>query len=516
MSEKTAQRIREKMKLLVFIVAYNAECTIKEVLKRIPSELTSLYDTEVLVIDDSSADRTFESALEENRGGDYPFVLNVLFNPENQGYGGNQKIGYHYAVERGFDFVALVHGDAQYAPEYLPRLVEPLAAGEADAVLGSRMMSRWGALKGGMPPYKYIGNKILTGFQNRVLGTSLSEYHTGYRAYRIDALKEIPFDLNTQDFHFDTEIIIQLLFAGLRIKEISIPTHYGDEVCYVQGWRYASQVVGTVLKAKAQFFDLFYDPKYDCRKEDRSRERYASKLHIESPQSMALESIEPGSRVIEIDAAGGYLGEALRKKGCSVKTVEVFPLGPGMEREAFVGDDLNLREKPQRLGEFDYVLLLDVVEHMISPEKLVSHLRRECLDAPETTFLISTGNIGFFITRAALLLGQFNYGKRGLLDMTHTRLFTFAAVRRLFVQGGFQVTDSTGIAAPYSLVVGRKHIGAFLTALNRALIRISKTLFSYQIFMTVKPLPSIESLLNEAERSSEERSRRFASDDRIG
>ena len=512
MGEVAIQNMHEKLKLLVFIVAYNAESTIKEVLNRIPAELMRLYDTEVLVIDDSSADRTFESALEETLGGEYPFALNVLYNPVNQGYGGNQKIGYHYAVERGFDLVALVHGDAQYAPEYLPQLAAPLAAGEADAVLGSRMMSRWGALKGGMPPYKYIGNKILTWFQNRVLGTSLSEYHTGYRAYRVDALKEIPFDLNTQDFHFDTEIIIQLLFAGLRIKEIPIPTHYGDEVCYVQGWKYASQVIGTVLKAKVQFFDLFYDPKYDCRKEDR--ERYPSKLHIDSSQRKALETIEPGSKVLEINAAERYLGDALRKKGCSVKTVEVYPIGPGMDRDAFVSDDLNLQEKPQRLEEYDYVLLLDVVELMISPEKLVSLLRRECLHAPETTFLVSTGNIGFFITRTALFLGQFNYGKRGLLDMAHTRLFTFAAVRRLFVQGGFQVTDSTGIAAPFSLVIRQKRIGSFLTALNRALIKISKNLFAYQIYMTVKPLPSLESLLHDAERYSEERSRRFTSGDR--
>ena len=117
--------------------------------------------------------------------GDIPFKITVLYNPVNQGYGGNQKIGYHYAIERGFDFVALLHGDGQYAPEFLPALIEPLLKGEADAVFGSRMMNKRDALKGGMPLYKFVGNRILTSIQNRVLGANLTEFHSGYRVYSV-------------------------------------------------------------------------------------------------------------------------------------------------------------------------------------------------------------------------------------------------------------------------------------------------------------------------------------------
>src|SRR5205807_3028970 len=127
----------------------------------------------------------------------------------------------------------------QYAPECLPDLVGPVMTGEADAVLGSRMMSRFAALKGGMPMYKYVGNKILTFLQNRILHSSLTEFHSGYRLYSVKALERLPFDRNTDDFHFDTEIIIQLLRAGLRIKEVPIPTYYGDEIRYVKGIKYA-------------------------------------------------------------------------------------------------------------------------------------------------------------------------------------------------------------------------------------------------------------------------------------
>ena len=219
---------QKKNRVLVLVVAYNAEKTIQSVLSRIPASLADEYEVEILAIDDSSHDRTFEIGHSIAATGALAFPLHVLFNPKNQGYGGNQKIGYHYAITHGFDFVALVHGDGQYAPEALPELLKPLRQGSAEAVFGSRMLNRGAARQGGMPLYKFLGNKILTGFQNRMLRTNLSEFHSGYRIYSIAALKKVPFDRNTNEFHFDTEIIIQLIKAGLRIRELPIPTYYGD------------------------------------------------------------------------------------------------------------------------------------------------------------------------------------------------------------------------------------------------------------------------------------------------
>ncbi|NTW43954.1 MAG: glycosyltransferase family 2 protein, partial [Anaerolineaceae bacterium] len=194
----------QKPKILIFIVAYNAEKTIKDVLKRIPSELLVDYETEVLIIDDKSCDDTVLHCLSAINSGEVKFKTHVLVNPENQGYGGNQKIGYQFAIERDFDCVALLHGDGQYDPGCLHDLIPPVIKGEAEAVFGSRMITPFGALKGGMPVYKYAGNKILTLFQNIMLKTSLSEFHSGYRVYSVKVLKQIPFHLNTTDYHFDT------------------------------------------------------------------------------------------------------------------------------------------------------------------------------------------------------------------------------------------------------------------------------------------------------------------------
>ena len=133
------EAVRRRKRVLVFIVAYNAERTVQNVIRRIPPSLAE-HETEILIIDDSSRDSTFEVAQAYDRE-KLPFPMTVLYNPVNQGYGGNQKLGFHYAIRQGFDIVALVHGDGQYAPEELPRLVKPLLNGEAEAVFGSRMMS---------------------------------------------------------------------------------------------------------------------------------------------------------------------------------------------------------------------------------------------------------------------------------------------------------------------------------------------------------------------------------------
>src|SRR3954468_8998309 len=238
---------RPRKKLLIFVIAYYAEATLKRVLERIPAEIFQQFDCEVLVVDDASEDRTFAIGREYQEA--HPEIrMTVLRNEYNQGYGGNQKVGYSYAVAEQFDYVAMVHGDGQYAPEELPRLMQPLVDGEADAVFGSRMMTLFGSISGGMPLYKWLGNRVLTTAQNALLRTKLSEFHSGYRIYSTGALKRVNFKLNSNDFHFDTEIIIQMLNAKQRIVERPIPTFYGDEISRVNGLKYARDVMVATVK----------------------------------------------------------------------------------------------------------------------------------------------------------------------------------------------------------------------------------------------------------------------------
>jgi glycosyltransferase involved in cell wall biosynthesis len=486
---------------LILIVAYNAETTICEVLRRIPGELAEAYNIEILIIDDASQDSTFTLSHKASKSGQASFPVRVLFNPVNQGYGGNQKIGYQYAIENDFDFVALLHGDGQYAPECLPVLLEPLRKGETAAVFGSRMLTPKAAHQGGMPLYKFVGNKILTWIENQLLSAHLSEFHSGYRIYSVRALQAIPFERNSSGFAFDTEIIIQLLIAGQPIQEIPIPTYYGNEICHVNGIKYAADVVSAALKARLQRLSLFYDSRFDCAPPEKSSP-YTLKLGYTSPHTLARDRVPTGSRVLDLGCAGGYMGSVLKThKQCFVSGVDLSAPPEGFLDE-FQFHDLN--DGPPRIAaeRYDRVLLLDVIEHLNAPEMFLEELRLALAPNPSIEVIISTGNVAYLVTRAMLLLGQFNYGKRGILDLTHTRLFTFASLRRAVLQAGFEILETKGVPAPFPLAVGENVFGRMLVAANRMLIRLSRGLFAYQIFLRIKPRPSLESLLSVAREQS--------------
>ncbi|NOK59789.1 MAG: glycosyltransferase family 2 protein [Chloroflexi bacterium AL-W] len=231
----------------IFVIAYNAESTLTSVLERIPDEVIEKTE-EIFVIDDCSADNTY-GVGQSYTNSLAAAKLTVHRNPINLMYGGNQKRGYAYAIERGLDIVVLLHADGQYAPEVMQNLLEPLEQGHTEMVMGSRMLKSGNALRGNMPLYKFVGNKILTTTQNWLLNTSFSEFHSGYRAYSCHALSTINLERLTHNWHFDTQIILEFLRRNYRITEVPIPTYYGDEICHVNGIPYAYECI----KATGQF-----------------------------------------------------------------------------------------------------------------------------------------------------------------------------------------------------------------------------------------------------------------------
>lgn len=490
----------KKKRLLIFIVAYNAEKTIAKVITRIPKNLSNNYDISILIIDDASEDSTFEISKNLMNENSYPFPIITLKNPLNQGYGGNQKIGFFYAIKHKFDIVALIHGDGQYAPECLNELLEPINKNITDVVFGSRMLSRFGALKGRMPIYKYIGNKILTTFQNFILKSNLSEYHSGYRVYSVKSLMQIPFELNSNVFHFDTEIIIQLMFANQKIKELPIPTYYGSEISRVNGIRYAYDVVLTTLKARAQKFSILYDPKFDIP--ISGQDNYMSKVEFPSSHMETVNRIQPNSRILDIGGASGMISNALADKNCI--TIGLDKNIPSKNSyDDFTIFDLNDGPIPFKLDSFNYILLLDVVEHLTDPEKFISELRRYGKIKYETQILVSVPNTAFLPLRLSLLFGIFNYGKRGILDKTHTRLFTLNSISNLFIQNGFEIKTIKGIPVPYGLIFGKDSIVTkTFTLFNLIFIKIWKKLFSYQFYLEIRQQPTLEQLLDDANQNS--------------
>ena len=482
----------------ILVVAYNAAATLAHVLDRIPRDFAPRI-SEVLVFDDHSDDATYLVGLGYQQSNAH-LPLRVFRNDRNLGYGGNQKAGYRWAIEHDLDIIVLLHGDGQYAPEMLPEMVAPLERGEADAVFGSRMLTKGAARRGGMPVYKYVGNKILTRVQNAIGGADLSEWHSGYRAYSVAALRKIPFERNVDVFDFDCQIIIQLLETQQRIVEIPIPTYYGDEISYVNGLGYARDVVRDVVVYRAHKMGFgsgataFASREYELKEEAATSHR----------SIVAALSVGPPRRVLDLGCSAGHLAAELRKLGHEVVGVDVEEHAEVAECvDRFVRADLD-DGIPEAVGDgFDIVLAADVLEHVPHPEHMLRDARRVL--APGGRMLVCVPNIGHWYPRARVAAGRFAYERRGILDAGHVRFFTRRSFGQLAREQGFEITRRWAVGVPIEVtaraaggrVTGRttptaRRSGpnAVLRAAGRvdaALARAWPTLFGYQLLFELTP-----------------------------
>jgi len=486
-----------KPKLLIFIIAFNAENTLEKSFQSLTEELFQKYDIEILIINDASTDNTFETmkVFAANHPG---LPIKLLHNPVSVGYGGNQKLGFHYSIIHAFDYVLLLHSECTYTLSIIEGLLSPLMELRADFVLGSRNILKK-KKRSAIPMYKSIGNKLLRGFQNHMLHTRLSDYLSGYRAFSVKALSSLPFEKNSDHFIFDTEIVIQFLQGKLKIAEIPIPMYHSPRINFGRGLNYGVSIIRSVLLYKLHQLYILYQRNFDI---DAEHIDYTPKFGYLSSHTLAEENVAAGSRVMDLGCDKGFIAAALKQKGCYVEGVDVVVPKEIQFFDQFHPMDLNNIEKLGSLEKFDTILILDVIEHLINPESFLDHIRtlsgRKFPD-----IIITTPNIAFITIRIGLLFSSFNYGKQGILDMTHKRLFTFRSLRRLLRQSGYILTMTRGIPAPFPKALGINRFSLFLVWVNQALIKISKSLFSYQIFVKATPTPRVNDLLENSIREAE-------------
>ena len=388
----------------------------------------------------------------------------------------------------------------------MPSLLIPFDNDKVDAVFGSRMLSAFGALKGGMPLYKYFGNKILTFLQNFMLGSKLSEFHSGYRAYRVSTLDKIPFETNANVFHFDTEIIIQLLLAKSTIKEVPIPTFYGDEICRVNGLKYAWDIILATFVSRLQAICICYRRQFDLTKIDTNK-YYTAKFGFPSSHQSLFEYIEHASTILDIGCGPGYFAEKLkREKSCSIIGVDKFDSPLEKIFSPFVMMDLETDNLEKLSLDVNLVCLLDVVEELANPEQFLRNLSVRFQTRPDLEFIITTPNIAFILSRLNLLFGRFLYSRRGILDLNHKRLFTLSSMRATLRENGFEVISSRGISPPFYLAFSKlKPLAWLMTKLFEPLICFFPTLFAYQFLLKCKITPTTISLLNETMKYSKQK-----------
>lgn len=228
-------------KIVVVLPAYNAALTLEKTYSEIPLDMVD----EVILVDDCSNDSTFEVATKLG-------IKHIIQHEENKGYGGNQKTCYKKALELGADIIVMLHPDYQYSPQLIPAMVTVIGSGLYPVVFASRILGK-SALNGGMPIYKYISNRVLTMIQNILMNEKLTEYHTGYRAYSSEVLKKINFDLNSNDFIFDNEMIALIFYNGFTIAEVTCPTKYFEEASSINFRRSVRYGLG-VLRVSFLYF----------------------------------------------------------------------------------------------------------------------------------------------------------------------------------------------------------------------------------------------------------------------
>jgi glycosyltransferase involved in cell wall biosynthesis len=463
----------------VLVVAYNAESTLAATLDRIPPDFRKRI-AEVIVLDDASHDDTFAHGKAWAQRPDTPPTL-VVRHSKNLGYGGNQKAAYKLAIERGLDIVILLHGDGQYAPEMLPEMVAPIERGECDAVMGSRMMDKGAARRGGMPLYKLAGNRILTWAENAMLGARFTEFHSGYRVYSTSALRQLPFEHNTDDFDFDTQIIIQLLDAGKKIIEIPIPTYYGDEICYVNGMRYAKDVIKDVVEYRLVnkgFGTSAWVPR---------PQEYAFKEGEGSSHDVILGMMAglPPSRVLDLGCSGGLFASHVRAAGHNVTGVDLVEV-PGVRERTDHFIKSRLEEGiPGEAGDgFDVVVAADVIEHLPQPELVLRDMCRVL--RPGGQVLLSVPNFEHWYPRFRVAAGLFGYDRRGILDETHLRFFTRRTLRRLVRASGFDILEEHATGVPLKTISGGPS-GRAIRVIDKLLVRSRPTPFGYQFVMRLTP-----------------------------
>lgn len=234
-------------KICVVLPAYNAEQTLKQTYEEIPFDIVD----EVILVDDHSSDKTIEVAQSLN-------IRHIIAHDQNKGYGANQKSCYNKALELGADVVVMLHPDYQYTPKLLESMIYVIVNGVYPVVLGSRVLGK-GAIKGGMPHYKYIFNRCLTFIQNILMGQKLSEYHTGYRAFSAEVLRNINYMVDSDDFVFDNQMLAQIFYAGYEIAEITCPTKYFPEASSInfrRSSKYGWGVLWTSLQYRLQKWHL--------------------------------------------------------------------------------------------------------------------------------------------------------------------------------------------------------------------------------------------------------------------
>lgn len=481
------------MKFLLGVYLHNNEAIAKQLIERLNKAFSKLPSLDFCLIDDGSSDCTtqyIEEYLPKKAGSRYRFIHNTNF----YGYGGTQKLLFRFGISARYDACTMIPGNL--IEEQLQSLLHLLKTYEkypTDILVGVSDLRA----------YRSPLMALISRMQSTLAGQRILGWRSPFKVFKTKTIARTAYELNTNNAYFDTELILQILDLRGSIKEIADSQYRNQSNSAFTVFRDSLRALKATLKYRLQQFNLFYDFRYspeqvhsfDGSSFDK-QELYTEKLNSNSPHSLVSKDaqlVAERSAVLDIGCATGYVANQLiLHKRCRVTGIDMIPES-ALITSSLTYRRINLEQEQAALNEilekqqFDVVLLLDIVEHLSMPELFLLNLNRHISHHPPK-FIVSTGNVAFIAIRLMLLLGFFNYGKRGILDITHKRLFSLRTFRNIMEQTGFIVIAQHFFPLPFQALGFPKRLAQFLERINMALIRASPSLFAYQILLVANPI----------------------------
>ena len=391
--------------------------------------------------------------------------------------GKTHKIIFEYSKARNYDFVVVANLiQYNYFKNNINELLAPLNAETAYLTGGDSVASQFGIIN-------YVQKKVFKKQLN--LFPKICIYNTHY-------LAKIPYLYNSDSASFVNEIAIQMVLSDFKFVEIKSDIQI--KIPNTSKWETLNVFFGAYLHS----LGIFYQNKFDIIEDNQ---QYSLKLGYASSHTYAIDAVAPNAKVIDVGAGPFGVGHELKNKNCSVVTVDQFDIPDKYKLDKHIVTNLD-SDFSISIKEYDCILFLDIIEHLVNPEAFMAKLSEQ-FSYKKQKIIFTTANISFFPVRMMLMLGYFNYGKSGIFDKTHTRLFTFSTFKQLITDARLTVLAVKGIPAPYPKAIGDNFISRMMLAINLFLIKISKGLFSYQIYIEAETNPSVFYIVNESLNNEE-------------
>ncbi len=448
---------------------------IRKTIERIPEELDDWFEEVVVMLDRPSRSERFaaEDLLRGRR-------LELRFHrpPGDSGYGATRKGAFEYALLKGFDQVIVMRGDASHPPERLPHLIQLALSSPTRFVLATRLG------RGTTSAWRRLCHRLSTFLQNRILGMQLHDYHTSLRLYPSEALQRIPFQLNTNDRRFDSEVILQFRALGIPIHEEPLIDGVGGDGSGNDGLAHNLLACTTAIGYRLHQVHFTRNGRYLVDRDIH----YTLKHSKTGSHSQIVSAIAPGSKVLDLGCSLGLLAQPLLEKNVRVTGVDATA-GTRLAKELaeFYQRDLELPLELPYGRIFEYVVCADVIEHLQNRAQLLRGARRYL--KPDGRLIISTPNIALWFYRLSLLIGRFEYGPRGVLDEAHVHLYTGSTFQREIENAGFHVVRRRVTALPFEVVfesTGRSRFVRSLAFAYHLLARLWPSMFAYQFVLEAR------------------------------